>query len=253
MLNRNLGSAVLVVLSLTISARAVAVELLTNGDFEAAGGSFTGWTKQTPIPSGGDWFIQQGTSDNVAPFSVVPAPPGGTHAAMTDTNSPGSHVLYQNFTIPAVVPQATLQFSRYINQQNTSVDFASPATLDAFAGFPDNVVPNQQVRVDIIKTSSSAVLSVSPSDVFQNIYQSQPGDPHVSGYTVQTVDVTALLASRAGQTLRLRFAEADNLGTLLFGIDQVSLVVTPEPSACLLGAFALVGLTAAAWRKRRKV
>jgi hypothetical protein len=84
-----------------------------------------------------------------------------------------------------------------------------------------------------------------------NVYQTQPGNPLVSGWVTITMDLTSLLAAQAGQTLRLRFAEADNVNFLLVGVDNVSLTV-PEPTTCWVAVGGLGFIGVAALRKRRR-
>ena len=214
-------------------------QLITNGGFETG---FTGWTRASRVGSEGNWFQQNGTLSPVNGFTV-PAPPGGSSAAMTDAGGPGSHVLFQDFVVPMTLGVTTLRFDLYI--QNRATDFFSPATLD-FA----TTALNQQFRADIL-TASSDPFSVTVGDVLMNVYQTQPGNPLVSGWVTITVDLTSLLASRGGQTLRLRFAEADNVNFMVVGVDNVSLTV-PEPGTVglLVGGLGFIG--AAALRKRRR-
>jgi hypothetical protein len=73
---------------------------------------------------------------------------------MTDQDNPGSHVLYQDFVVPADVANASLSFDYFINNLNGT--FATPTTLD-FTG-----VENQQTLVDIITTSADP-FSVAPA------------------------------------------------------------------------------------------
>jgi hypothetical protein len=105
-------------------------------------------------------------------------------------------------------------------------------------------MPNQQARVDILIGTPSSEFSVLPGDVLDNVFQTQPGDPRVSGYTMQATDLTSLLQVHQGETLQLRFAVvADDL-PFLFGVDAVSLNVSvPEPSS-----LALIGSALIAWR-----
>src|SRR5262249_52027099 len=162
-----------------------------------------------------NWFIQTGTVSPISGFPVPP-PPGPPNAAMTDQGGPGSHVLYQDFTVPFGVTGASLTFDRFIG--NRDGGFFTPDTLDF------SVSPNQQARVDLITTTANP-FSVAPGDVLLNVFRTQPGDPLVSGYTTQVTDLTAFLQAHEGQTLRLRFAEVDNQLFFQFGVDRVNLDV----------------------------
>jgi hypothetical protein len=168
---------------------------------------------------------------------------------MTDPQGPGSHVLFQDFTVPAGTLSGTASFSLFINSGDT---FRSPNTLD-FA----TPTLNQQARVDIITTAADP-FSVAAVDVLQNLFQTVPSDPLTSGYTNFVVDISPLLAARQGQTLRLRFAEVDNVSFLNLGVDQVSLVasqvaqVAPEPSSLSLILVAGYGLLRIARRTQRR-
>ena len=67
-------------------------------------------------------------------------------------------------------------------------------------------------------------------------------------------DLTSLFAANAGQALRLRFAETDNLFTFQLGVDKVSLetsaaTAVPEPSSVLLFGTGLLGFLAIRRRK----
>ena len=166
----------------------------------------------------------------------VPAPPEGSRAAMTDQQAGGSHVLYQDFVVPALVPLATLQFRTFVNSGDA---FVAPATLDWATR-----VLNQQARVDLLAPGLDAF---SLTSVLLNAFQTNPGDPLTSGYALHSVDVTSLLAANVGQTLRLRFAEVDNVSFLNFGVDDVRLTVgataVPEPASLLLATLGLLALS----------
>lgn len=227
-----------------LTASGSAAQLISNGGFEDGGGSFSSWTVLDQSGGSGSWFIQTGTGSPLNGIPV-PAPPGPTHAAMTDQGGPGSHVLYQDFVVPGSVSSATLAFELYI--QNLAGDYATPDSLDFTVG------PNQQARVDIITTTADP-FSVAGGDVLQNIYQTQVGDPAEFGYVPIVADLTALFQANLGQTLRLRFAEVDDLNNFLMGIDQASLEVTgqaavPEPATFV--AAGLGGLICVAFARRR--
>ncbi|HEV3410263.1 MAG TPA: PEP-CTERM sorting domain-containing protein [Chthoniobacterales bacterium] len=214
----------------------VAQELINNGGFESG---FTGWTRVDQVGSEGTWAQQSGTTSPVNMFAV-PAPPGGSNAAMTDAQGPGSHILYQDFTVPMTLAVTTLSFDLFI--RNHASAFFSPNTLD-FA----TPALNQQFRVDIITTTADP-FSVTMGDVLFTVYQTQPGDPLISGYTTITADLTALFAAHPGETLRLRFAEVDNVNFFNAGVDNVSIVPEPTTVSLLVAAAAVL----AARRIRRR-
>jgi MYXO-CTERM domain-containing protein len=225
---------------------AAAASLIVNGGFEAG---LTGWTRADQLGSDGTFFVQSGTTSPVSGFTV-PAPPQGTQAAMTDSQGPGSHVLYQSIAIAAPVPTATLSFDLFIGNRATDpfgapFPFQTPSTLD-FA----TALLNQQARVDILAAGADP-FSVALADVLLNVFQTLAADPPVSGYTHFSFDVTGLVNANVGGSLLLRFAEVDNVGPFQFGVDNVSLETGPaqtvdEPStAALLATLAaalLVGV-----------
>jgi hypothetical protein len=195
----------------------VHADLLSNGGFETG---LSGWTVVDQVGSDGSFLDQTGTASPLNGFPVS-APPQGTRAAMTDSFGPGSHVLYQDFVVPASVTDASVGFSLYFNNQD--VAYRTPATLD-FA----TPALNQQARVDLI-SSSADPFSVAVGDILLSLYQTAAGDPLVSGYTDYLIDVTTLFQAHPGETLRLRFAEVDNVANFNFGVDGVS-IRTGDPS-----------------------
>ncbi|HZF81631.1 MAG TPA: PQQ-dependent sugar dehydrogenase, partial [Rubrivivax sp.] len=212
------------------AAAVQAAPVLVNGGFESG---FAGWTRADQAGGEGTFFLQTGT---MSPLNgdAVPAPPQGNTAAMTDGFGPGSHVLYQDFL--AVVGPATVSFDLFIG--NRADRFATPNSLRFDLTSPIGAeTANQQARVDILSATADP-FSVAAADVLLTLYATNLGDPLVSGYTTISTDITALLAARAGQTLRLRFAEVDNLGPQQMGVDNVGFatptVALPEPGSLAL-------------------
>ena len=78
--------------------------------------------------------------------------------------------------------------------------------------------------------------SVVAPVILLNVYQTSPGDTLVSGYTALIADLAELLEAQPGETLRLRFAETDNVFMFELGVDDVDLDVVPvrEPALLLL-------------------
>ncbi|HKA37996.1 MAG TPA: hypothetical protein VKH43_14320 [Thermoanaerobaculia bacterium] len=234
-----------VVLSCSV-VLAAEIAAIANGSFESNGGvdssTFTGWTVANQTNGSGNWYVQTGTTAGgaaeICTGLPVPAPTAGSFAAMTNQSNPGSHVLYQNIAVPAF--GATLSFDLFL--RNNGGAFVTPATLDF------TVNPNQQARVDIMSTGS-AVTDVG-AGVLKNVYATKVGDPLTSGYT----KITMGLQQFAGQTVRLRFAEVDNLGCFQMGVDNVQLLgLDPIPTLSLpMLALLAAGLAALAlWLLRR--
>ncbi|WP_036595778.1 hypothetical protein [Ottowia thiooxydans] len=190
-----------------------AAQLAANGSFEANNGAaqpgFTNWTIATQPGSAGSFYAQTGV---VGPLTsvAVPTPPLGTFAAMSDQTGPGSLVMYQDIALPSGQP-AMLSLLLYV--QNRNAEFHSPPTLDF------SVVPNQQVRVDVMDPAAN--LFDVGSGVIRPLYASSSATPQISsGYT----NLSANLSSLAGRTVRLRIAVANNQQGLNVGVDGVSVL-----------------------------
>jgi hypothetical protein len=229
--NTNIKSkAALVSAALFLAAgtSAQAALLITNGGFESG---LTGWTRADQVGSDGTFFIQSGTSSPLNGFAV-PAAPEGFQAAMTDSAAGGAHALYQDFVVPSDVTSASVGFSLFLN--NGSDTYINPAFLDWAQTNTNGVLNlNQQARVDIVTTGAD-LFSVVSGAVLQNLFQTSTTTPLVTGYNAFNINITSLLQAHAGETLRLRFAETDNVNFFNFGVDNVSVNAVPAPSALVV-------------------
>lgn len=197
---------------------------VTNGSFEINGGvnssTFSDWTL---VNSGsGNFFAVTGST--VQGFSFY-APTDGNFAAATWQGGPGSHILYQDVTLPS--GDVKIEFD--VALHSFPGRFYTPASLS------QNTFPNQQARVDLISTS--APLTDVGAGVLVNLYQTQVGNPAIIGYRHASTTVHGL----GGQTVRLRVAEVDNQGNFIFGIDHLTItaldntppVITPTVTGTL--------------------
>ena len=243
-LSRVAPSVIAAAMTLFLATPAHASELILNGGFEAG---LSSWTRVDSPGSDGTFFLQTGT---VSPVNAdpVPAPPGGIRAAMSDAQGPGSHVLYQDFIVPLLISSATLDFALLVN--NHAGMFVTPAVGLDFS----TPALNQQARVDILGGGTDP-FSVAGADVLLNLFQTMPGNSFALAYLAQSADLTALFGAHAGETLRLRFAEVDNVFTFQLGVDNVSLTTVaseavPEPASLLLIGTGLAALGARRLRRQ---
>jgi hypothetical protein len=198
-------AGIAVAVGLLAAPAAAGAAIVTNGDFET--GNLSGWQVSTSDPGEG-WFAYTGTSSPLEDFTI-PAPPQGNHAAITDENGAGLHVLYQDVTLPPGGPVTQLSLFVYYDSQAPIV---SPDSLDPDGG------ANQQYRVDVLKPGTP-VDTVASGDVLRTVFRTLAGDPQSLSPTVKTADLTAF----AGQTVRIRLAEVDNQFFFNAGADAVSI------------------------------
>lgn len=183
-----------------------AIEVVANGGFELGG---NGWTRYDV--GDGQWIFIGGTR---APISslTIPAPPEGSYQAIVDQHAPGTHILSQIVTVPA---NSTATLSFVLWYRNLAADFFDPPSLD------HSIVPNQQIRIDIL--DPSAPLDDVGSGVLRSLFQTRPGDSLTIGYR----PLNFKMDDFAGQAIRLRIAEVDNQSYLTVAIDAVSLKCEP--------------------------
>ena len=171
------------------------------------------WTVSDRTSFSGSWCNQKGTTAPQGPCSgsliTVATPPEALQAAMTNQSGPGAHVLYRC----GVLRSGRVSFALYIN--NEAGVFSSPPTLDHTA------FPNQQFRVDLVAASaiSTDPFTVASTAILLNLYQTQPGDPPVSGYLAVSADASSLV----GRDVCIRYAQVENIFHFHAGVDGVEI------------------------------
>jgi hypothetical protein len=209
--------------ALALPLCALGENLVQNGSFETNGGAnsnvLPGWSLVDEEGGSGSWLAQSGTTAPLRPEfncpSDVPAPPDGTFSAMTTMGAKGSHVLYQDVTIPAGA-DPVLSFQFFIRSDS---GFYAPDSLSYLTD------PNQQFRVDVVERTADFFTT----NVIQSVLLYGPGNPTRYGYEAHAVTLTGL----AGRAVRLRFLEVDNQACFNAGVDNVRLEVptaTPRPA-----------------------
>jgi hypothetical protein len=180
---------------------------VANGDFEA--GNLTGW-QQNNQTGNGEWFTYDKAEAEAESFFP---PPQGNFAAVDNQVEPDLDVLYQDIALePAYTHQLALTFY-YLSSE----PIVAPSTLS----LSDE---NQQARIDVMKPAAP-IDSVNSSDILTTVFANKTGDPEVMEPTRLTADLTPF----AGQTVRLRIANAVTKGPFNVGLDAVSINSVPVP------------------------
>lgn len=226
-----------VVFAAFFSADKSLAQTIVNGGFET--GNFDGWTVFQQPGSGGDWFVYSGADP-------LPPPPVGNFAAFTDQIEPSSQILFQDIFVPEG-ERGLCSVIVYYN--NSAEDFVIGPGL-AYA-----LETNQQARIDIISTDADPFTIAA--GVLLNIFQTEPGDPLTLGYTTLNFDLSPF----AGDTVRFRAAEVDNIGEFNFAIDELTcggegpVIPTQIPTLGEWGMMATAGVLGIAgllYARRRK-
>ena len=182
---------------------------VVNGGFET--GTLSGW-QQFNQTGNGEWFAYDKAEAEAQSFFP---PPSGNFAAVDNQVEPDLDVLYQDVALESgFTHQLALTFY-YVSSE--PIFAPDPPTLSL-------ADENQQVRIDVMKPSA-LIDSVSSSDILTTVFANQPGDPEVMSPTRLTADLTPF----AGQTVRLRIANAVTEGPFNSGLDDVSITSTAPP------------------------
>jgi D-alanyl-D-alanine carboxypeptidase len=169
-------------------------------DWKAVGGGSGGWFVYT----NGSKAPDPARSDPNVPFDV-PNPPQGKFAAVTDTNGPGTRILYRDVKLDG-------HFRLHL-----TVFYAGAGGLSSPQSLAyDEPGANQQFRIDLV-APSAPIDSVAQRDVLVRVFKTSAGDPDRREPSTVSVDVSRW----AGRTVRLRLAATDNSGPLRAGVDDI--------------------------------
>lgn len=193
---------------------------VVNGDFET--GNLTGWQQYNSTPEG-EWFVY--SAAEAGGFFA----PTGNFAAVDEENDPDTAILYQDV---ALEPFSTHQLSMTIAYESQAPIIVPPSGTLAVSPGPGN--QNQQLRVDVMKPTAP-IESISPSDILATLFANKTGDTEKLNPTQLTADLSAF----AGQTVRIRIANA--VGDSYFNtmVDNVAIASAPIPNAISRGKLAL--------------
>jgi hypothetical protein len=233
-----------VVLTSLASARAAAIELLTNGNFET--GTFAGWTVTDQAGGSGSFFVDTpGTTTPLSGILTTGSPANGSFYAVSDQTGPGAHTLLQSFTVPIGATSVILSFDMFVNDSDGG-PIIHPDGLD-FAV----IVPNQHARVDLL-TGVAGAFDTGAGVVSNHYLGVDPQASNPNPFTSYLIDITAFVAP--GGTYQVRFGEVDNQSFLNQGVDNVSIVANvgvPDggSTALLLGMATVVGVFASRRQK----
>jgi len=192
---------------------------VVNGDFES--GTLAGWTVSQATELG-NWFAYKGTEPpikhNRKDAASLQAPPQGSYAATTDEANPDTLILYQDIALEAGFSHRLSMLVYYNSYEPIAIP--KPNTLSV----EDQVLGeslNQQYRIDVMKPDAP-LDSLDPADILRTVFQTKRGDPTAMSPTKLTVDLTPF----AGQTVRLRIANAAHEEVFNAGLDAVSISTT---------------------------
>lgn len=168
----------LAVLMNTLSGKAIAAELITNGSFET--GNFTGWTAVNAAGSWQNWAVV--SNGFTTGFNSPASPPVGTRDAFQGiaANAGGVYTLSQDVTIPAASTASLTWRHRYQLDHNTFCNGAACGT----ATYAVQILNTSNVLLQTLYTTTTPPDTVVDTGWFSGI---------------------ALLNQYAGQTIRIRF------------------------------------------------
>jgi hypothetical protein len=220
--------ALIVACAALLAPSSAGAATIVNGDFET--GNLSGWQVFNSSDRG-NWFVYSGlfTPFDVEKTEPFIAPPQGNFAAVSDENNPDTAILYQEI---ALEPFWTHQLTMTVYYRSFEpIAVPSPNTL---ASDNSSGQENQQLRIDVMRPGT-AIESLNPADILATVFANKVGDPQFLAPTQLAADLTPF----AGQTVRLRIANAVQEEVFNTGVDGVSITSTPPSNAITRGKLTL--------------
>lgn len=165
-------------------------EFIQNGGFET--GTFTNWSKENS--GNGDFVINDGTYEPPGPDGATP-PYAGNYSVVSEQSNSGTHVLYQDITLPVTASSAVLSW------------------VDRIRNYASEFTSNQYFDVEI-RTTNDALLQIA--------FTTRPGDTLLADWTNRSFDLSPYI----GETIRIAFAETDALDYFNVHLDNISVQVS---------------------------
>jgi hypothetical protein len=206
-------------LLLLVAASSAPAATVVNGNFES--GSLSGWNVDRATEAG-NWFAYGGTEAPIGRkrgADPVQPPPQGAYAAVTDEANPDTLVLYQDVALEPGRPHFLNLLAYYNSYKPIAVP--APDTLSVDEEVLGSQA-NQQFRIDVMRPEAP-LESIAPADILRTVFRTKPGAP----VTLAPTSLTADLSPFAGQTVRLRIANAVHEEVFNAGVDAVSISATP--------------------------
>lgn len=184
-----------------VSARAD--QLIVNGGFET--GTLAGWTATST--GEGNFSVTSAATTPLTYNDTVGPHSGAYYAVSDDYYGSQTQFLTQSFTTPNSFQAVTLSFDIFVND-----------IYGAYFG------PDGAGSVSLLDAMGTPIaLLYGPSDTFE----SPVGIPN--RYVFVSGNIASLL--NPNTTYELQFASTDTTGLVNVGVDDVSLVATPEPAS----------------------
>lgn len=234
-----------IVSGLVVSGSAQA-NLITNGDFESStSGNWNGWVETRPANTSDTMYLEDGTGASGQYLNQTFGnankeieiadllDPVNTKFVAVDSETAGSNVLYQVFTLPAG-NYSSMQISfDYFARNHHSSNVVGADGLD------NSSDGSQFARVDILKSVAGGIFVLSGPNLIANAYSSVvdndinsnfPSPPDLVTWQNRSLTIYGVFSG----SYVFRIAEVDSFNTFQFGVDNIEVTVIPEPASMAL-------------------